>query len=126
MHQFVDDVSWTHGKHNFQFGVDYRLIHDNTNTECVLVRFGVLVQPANISTVWRTPARISIPRPIPLLDSPTVATSFNNSYSYAAMNLAGIVASTSLNYVYKVNAAEDRAALARRFVRRSQLQGQPV
>ena len=28
----LDDMSWTHGKHDFQFGVDYRLIYSDTNT----------------------------------------------------------------------------------------------
>ena len=41
-----------------------------------------------------------------VVDGHLVATSFNNSYSYAAMNLAGVLAWTDLNYVYKVNKNE--------------------
>ena len=33
MHNFVDDLSWTKGKHSVQFGVNYRLIHDQVSTD---------------------------------------------------------------------------------------------
>ena len=59
----VDDISWTHGRHNFQFGVDYRLVYDNTNTNAYSFDSGASA-PANTLTALPTLARTSIPRPI--------------------------------------------------------------
>jgi len=33
VHQIVDDVSWTKGKHTFQFGGNWRLVHNNRNSD---------------------------------------------------------------------------------------------
>jgi hypothetical protein len=98
---FIDDLSWTHGKHNFQFGVDYRIVYDNTNTNAYSFYNASSSGGEYFDSLANTGQDLD-PSAYPALGFPDVATSFNNSYSYAAMNLAGIVASASLNYVYKV------------------------
>jgi hypothetical protein len=98
---FVDDLSWIHGRHNFQFGVDYRLVYDNTNTNSYSFDSAQSATGEYFDSLANTGQDLD-PSGYPQLGFPDVATSFNNSYSYAAMNLAGIVASSELNYVYKV------------------------
>jgi hypothetical protein len=97
----VDDLSWIHGRHNFQFGVDYRLVYDNTNTNSYSFDSAQSATGEYFDSLANTGQDLD-PSGYPQLGFPDVATSFNNSYSYAAMNLAGIVASSELNYVYKV------------------------
>ncbi len=97
----VDDLSWTHGPHNVQVGVNYRLVYDNTNTNAYSFDSAASATGEYFDSLANTGQDLD-PSAYPALGFPSVATSFNNSYSYAAMNLAGIVASSSLNYVYKV------------------------
>ena len=106
----LDDMSWTHGKHDFQFGVDYRLIHCNTNTNEYSFDSASSSAGEYFDSLANTGQDLD-PSAYPALGFPNVATSFNNSYSYAAMNLAGIVAETSLNYVYKVTPQKNGALL---------------
>lgn len=98
----VDDMSWTHGAHNVQFGVNYRLVYDNTDTNAYSFDSASSSSGEYFDSLANTGQDLD-PSAYPALGFPDVATSFNNSYSYAAMNLAGIVASSSLDYVYSVN-----------------------
>ena len=99
----IDDLSWNKGKHNFQFGVNYRLIHTVTNTDAYSFNSASSSAGEYYDSLANTGQDLD-PSAYPgVVDGHLVATSFNNSYSYAAMNLAGVVASTNLNYVYKVN-----------------------
>jgi len=107
----LDDVNWTKGKHNIQFGVDYRLIHDLTNTDAYSFDSGSSSTGEYFDSLANTGQDLD-PSAYPALGFPDVATSFNNSYSYAAMNLAGIVAGTTLNYVYKVNPGQTGTLLS--------------
>ena len=95
----LDDVSWIHGEHDIQFGVNYRLVHDFTSTDAYSFDSGSSATGEYFDSLANTGQDLD-PGAFGL---PAVATSFNNSYSYAAMNLAGIVANSTLNYVYKVN-----------------------
>jgi hypothetical protein len=97
----LDDMTWIHGKHNFQFGVDYRLVYDVTSTNAYSFDNGASSAGEYFDSLANTGQDLD-PSAYPALGFPDVATSFNNSYSYAAMNLAGIVASSTLDYVYKV------------------------
>jgi len=97
----LDDLTWSKGKHTLQFGVNYRLVHDETSTNGYSFDNASSSGGEYFDSLANTGQDLD-PSAYPALGFPDVATSFNNSYSYAAMNLAGIVASTSLNYVYKV------------------------
>jgi hypothetical protein len=97
----LDDVSWIHGRHNFQFGVDYRLVYSNTSTDAYSFDNASSSAGEYFDSLANTGQDLD-PSAYPGLGFPDVATSFNNSYSYAAMNLAGVVANSVLDYVYKV------------------------
>jgi len=98
----IDDYSWIKGKHNFQFGVNYRLVHAISDTNAYSFNSASSSAGEYFDSLANTGQDLD-PSAYPALGFPDVATSFNNSYSYAAMNLAGVVASATLNYVYKVN-----------------------
>lgn len=107
----VDDLSWTKGKHNLQFGTNYRLIHAEFDTDAYSFDSASSSAGEYFDSLANTGQDLD-PSAYPALGFPDVATSFNNSYSYAAMNLAGVVASTNLNYVYKVNSDKTGSLLS--------------
>ncbi len=97
LHNFVDDLSWAKRKHNFQFGVNYRLIHDQVSSDA---------SSYNTASSYIGEAHDDIANTGSSLDPgafgfPAVAATFDTSYSYAAMNLAGIVAWGADNYSYR-------------------------
>ena len=98
----IDDLTWIKGKHNFQFGINYRLVHSITNTDAYSFNTASSSEGEYFDSLANTGQDLD-PSAYPALGFPDVATSFNNSYSYAAMNLAGVVANTVVNYVYKVD-----------------------
>jgi hypothetical protein len=92
VHNFVDDVSWTKGKHTIQFGTNWRLIHNNRQSNAD----NISTSQANL--YWLNPSFIanegvsldpSINPVFPLVD-----TNFGTSYSFAAMDVAGILSET--------------------------------
>jgi hypothetical protein len=98
MHNLIDDVNWTKGKHNIQLGVNYRLIHDLVGTNS---------SSYNTAESYIGESHDGIADTGSSLDPgafgfPAVAATFGTSYSYAAMNLAGIVAWGADNYSYSV------------------------
>ncbi|SPE44124.1 conserved exported hypothetical protein [Candidatus Sulfotelmatobacter sp. SbA7] len=89
VHNFIDDVSWTKGKHTLQFGTNWRLIHNNRQSNADNVSYG------NSNLYWLYPSYISnqgvsldpgINASFPLVD-----TAFGDSYDFAAMDVAGII-----------------------------------
>jgi hypothetical protein len=99
MHNFVDDLNWTKGKHNIQFGANYRLIHDQVSTDAYSY---------NTAESYIGESHDDIANTGQSLDPgafgfPAVGSTFDTSYSYAAMNLAGIVAWGADNYIYHAN-----------------------
>src|SRR5438034_8875848 len=38
VHNFLDDVNWIKGKHTLQFGVNWRIIHNNTASNAEIGR----------------------------------------------------------------------------------------
>jgi len=99
LHNLVDDVNWTKGKHNLQLGVDYRFIHDLVTTDA---------SSWNTAESYIGEGHDGIANTGSSLDPgafgfPAVAATFDTSYSYAAMNLAGILAWGSDNYSYAVS-----------------------
>ncbi len=95
VHNFIDDVSWMKGTHTIQFGTNWRLIHNNreSNAENISVAYENLY--------WLDPSFIANQGVSldPSLNStfPLVDPNFGTSYSFAAMQVAGI-----LSQVYTV------------------------
>jgi hypothetical protein len=92
---FIDDVSWTKNRHTIQFGTNWRLIHNNRQSDAENISF------AYANSDWMNPSSIanqgvsldpSLNPNFPLVDS-----GFDFSYSFAATQVTGL-----LSQVYTV------------------------
>ena len=93
VHNFVDDVSWTKGRHTIQFGANMRLVSNNRLSNAQNFTEGVT------NLYWMSPSFIANSGVSldPSLDSsfPLVDDSFTTSYGFSAMALAGIISEVS-------------------------------
>jgi hypothetical protein len=91
VNNFVDDLSWIKGHHTLQFGTNWRLIHNNRQSNAQNLSEGY----ANL--YWMSPSFISGNSPPISLDPalnpsfPAVDPSFGTSYDFAAVQLTGIM-----------------------------------
>ena len=94
VHNFIDDVSWTKGKHTVEFGTNWRLIHNNRESNAQNLSYGY----ANL--YWMNPTYIS--NTGVSLDPaimgyakggtyPGVDPAFGASYDFAAVQLMGLM-----------------------------------
>jgi hypothetical protein len=106
VNNIVDNLNWTKGKHSIQVGANWRLIHQNHDSD------NTTWQGASSNPYWlggSTPG------------SGPVASGFDNSYEIAFANLVGTIPSLTNSYNYKVNNAStgsilpDGAFLSRAF-----------
>ncbi len=92
VHNFIDDVSWTKGRHTIQFGTNWRLIHNNRQSNAQNLSEGYE------NLYWMSPSFIANEGTSldPSIDPtyPLVADSFGTSYSFAAMQLMGVMSQT--------------------------------
>jgi hypothetical protein len=104
VHNFIDDVSWTKNTHTIQFGTNWRLIHNNRQSNAQNLSSGY----ANL--YWMSPSFISnngvsldpaLGQNFPLVDVP-----FEASYDFAATQLAGL-----MSQVYTVTNQDKNANL---------------
>jgi len=104
VNNFIDDVSWTKGHHTLQFGTNWRLIHNNRQSNKQNISEGY----ANL--YWMSPSFISNNGVSldPSLNSsfPLVDPSFGASYDFAAVQVAGI-----MSQVYTVSNQDKNANL---------------
>jgi hypothetical protein len=102
VHNFIDDVSWTKGKHTIQFGTNWRLIHNNRQSNAENLSFGY----ANL--YWMSPSFISNEGvsldPALNANFPLVDSSFGGSYDFAAVQVAGL-----MSQVYSVTNQDKNA-----------------
>ncbi|HUO24848.1 MAG TPA: carboxypeptidase-like regulatory domain-containing protein [Candidatus Aquilonibacter sp.] len=91
VHNLVDDVSWTKGTHTIQFGTNWRFIHNNRQSNFDNVSYG------ETNLYWLNPSFIAgegvslDPSVDPTGTFPLVDENFGTSYSFAAMQVAGII-----------------------------------
>jgi hypothetical protein len=89
VHNFVDDLTWTKGKHTLQFGTNLRLVHNNRLGNAQNISDG-LTDPFGLpaSGIANTGGSLdpSIAAGYPLVDS-----QFGSLYDFAAIGLAGVV-----------------------------------
>jgi hypothetical protein len=97
VHNFVDDVSWTKGTHTIQFGTNWRIIHNNRLSNADNI------SNAETNLYWMNPSFIAnegVSLDPSLMDAkafglyPDVDSGFGTSYSFAAMDVAGILSQT--------------------------------
>jgi hypothetical protein len=93
VHNFVDDVSWTKGKHTLQFGTNLRLIRNNRTgndhnvSYAVTDPFSLIPSAIANSGTSLDPAAFTFKG----VAYPLVDFSFGESYDFAATALAGLV-----------------------------------
>jgi hypothetical protein len=97
VHNFIDDMSWTKGQHTVEFGTNWRLIHNNrqSNEQNISYAYANLywMNPSFIANdgvsldpgIAGTTAAPGVPA-YPLVDS-----SFGGSYDFAAVQLTGLM-----------------------------------
>ena len=112
VHNVIDNITWTHGNHTFQGGVNWRLIGNNRSTNANSFN------SASTNPDW---IGSSIPDPSTVNGYP-VGTGFSNNYLIAYANLVGTVPELDNTYNYAVNAdgnsgsqLADGAAILRKY-----------
>jgi hypothetical protein len=106
VHNVIDDLTWTHGKHTFEFGANYRLIHNNESTDAnsyntAAVTAGWLGNFSSNGTSF-DPS---------VFGFPSVDTGFGVSYSNSIMILAGLVSYITNQYNYKIDGNSSTGSL---------------
>lgn len=96
VNNIVDNLSWSKGKHTFQFGGNWRLIHQNHSSDAISYN------GASTNPYWMGG---TIPQPDTTIGAPTVSGGFGNSYQIALANLLGTVPSMTNNYNYLLTSA---------------------
>lgn len=97
LHNFVDDVTWTKGKHTLQFGTNLRIVNDLRASNAQSFNYGV------VNPTWLAAGSISgdgtslDPGAFPNV-APPVSTSFSAAYDLAVSSLTGIVPQVTGSY----------------------------
>ena len=102
VHNFVDDITWTKGKHTFQAGGNYRLIHNDTLSNAVSFN-SATTGSANISNAQIANSGQSFDPAA--FGFPAVADSFSSNYDNAVTALAGLLSTINVHNTYKVTSA---------------------
>jgi Carboxypeptidase regulatory-like domain len=89
VHNFVDDLTWTKGKHTLQFGTNLRLLHNNRAGNFQNVSTA-LTDPFSLGTATVAGSGTSLD-PATGNNYPVVDPNFGELYDFAVMGLAGIV-----------------------------------
>ena len=106
VHNIIDDVTLTRGRHSMQFGANYRLIFDQRSSDNLSYSYGYTnafaLAQAGIANTGQSFDPV-------LFGNPAVAASFANSYNFAMGNLAGLLDLVTTQSNYKI-AADGRTA----------------
>ena len=103
VNNIVDNLSWTKGKHNLEFGVNWRLIHQNRTSDLNSYN------SASTNPQWLGTTAASQPD---LIGLNPVDGNFTNAYSIAYASLVGTVPYVTNQYNYQVTSPAGGALLA--------------
>ncbi len=98
----VDDLTWTKGRHTVQFGANYRLIHNQSNSNALSYNSAVTNSYALVNAGIVGVGGSLDPT---VFGFPSVDNSFAGSYNYSMTNLAGLLdyVTTQSNYQVAAN-----------------------
>lgn len=105
VHNFIDDVSWTKGKHSLGFGANLRLLGNIKSS--YLSSFSDAVTNAswlNVSGIANKGTSLD-PGAFPSLGLPAVDPGFNNSWDYPILALTGIITEVDKRYNFTTSGA---------------------
>jgi hypothetical protein len=102
VHNVIDNLSWTKGNHNLQFGANWRLIHQNNSTDANSWN-SATTNPYWLGGSPPDPSTIGL---LPVDDG------FANSYEIAYANLVGTVPQITQNSNYRVTSATSGTLLS--------------
>ena len=108
VHNFVDDLTWMKGKHTLQFGVNWRLIHNNS--------FSNAVSFASATSGAGNISQAQIAGSLQSFDPaafgyPAVDGGFSTSYDNAVTAIAGLLSTINANNNYQVSRDGSQATL---------------
>jgi hypothetical protein len=103
VNNIVDNLNWTKGKHSFQFGGNWRLIHQNNSSDVNSFN------SASTNPYWLGGGA---PTPNPANPGDDLGQGFANSYNIAYANLVGAIPSVTDVYNYKITSAKSATLLA--------------
>lgn len=98
VNNIVDNFNWSKGKHSFQFGGNWRLIHQNNSTDANSYN-GASTNPYWLGGTAPGPADLD-------------TNAFGNSYLIAFANLVGVVPSVTNKYNYAIISPTSASLLA--------------
>jgi hypothetical protein len=108
VHNFVDDITWTKGKHTLQAGANYRLIHNDTLSNSVSFN-SATTGSANISNAQIANSGQSFDPAA--FGFPAVADSFSSNYDNAVTAVAGLLSTINAHNTYKVTSGSAASLL---------------
>jgi len=122
VHNFLDDVNWIKGKHTLQFGVNWRIIHNNTASNAVSFDSATSgagnISQAAIAGTFQSFDPEAFPNGAAPCNQqtgagcyPAVGGCFGTSYDNAVTSIAGLLSTINANNNYKVSQDGTQATL---------------
>jgi hypothetical protein len=106
VNNIIDNFNWTKGKHNFEFGVNWRLIHQNRSSDVNSYN------SASTNPQWLSSVEPLDPSTLAGQGLNPVDSGFTESYKIAYANLVGTVPSVTNQYNYEVTSTTGGTLLA--------------
>jgi len=122
VHNFLDDVNWIKGKHTLQFGVNWRIIHNNTASNAVSFDSATSgagnISQAAIAGTFQSFDPEAFPNGAAPCNQqtgagcyPAVGGCFGTSYDNAVTSIAGLLSTINANNNYEVSQDGTQATL---------------
>ncbi len=104
----VDDLTWTHSRHTVQFGANYRLVHNQRQSNALSYDSAVTNSYALVNGGIVGTGQSLDPT---AFGFPSVDNNFSGSYNYSMTNLAGLLDYVTSQSNYQVSANGKTASL---------------